>query len=359
MPKKVTQTVIETKNEENDSSQDELLQKMDEFFEGISTGCTVGVYREQPKNLQSFLEEIELSDGNNPVDMEYLKNKWGGRVLKLIIRGEDGKFFRRILIPMRSYPPKVEGQVIPEWGPLIPNPAESQPIQRVEQSNPIDMFRQMNEILKSNSQPVSSGDTMAAIMVPLMQSLIERSFQQPVPQPSGSTSSLIETMQAMKQMRDFIAPQFDRPQSDGGDNENSNPMLMKLMDIGQAIVERRSQPKQAMLQPPSNVHQMPIPTNLHPQLSEPPQLKTDDSSPFTVDDAGKLRNFLSNLKGKEAAALFFETIQGLPVSEQEAAIDSVAKGLGFEEFSDDEPNAVSDSNGNNAGNSPSDRAGNT
>jgi hypothetical protein len=360
MPKKITQTVVETKNDDVDDAHDELLQKLDDFFDGISSSCTVGVYREQPKSLQSYLEEIELSDGKNPIDMEYLKNKWGGRVLKLIIRGEDGRWSRRLLIPMRSYPPKVDGQVIPEWGPLMQNPSESPVSQpRVENTNPIEMFKQMNEILRSNAQPVSTNDTMAAIMVPLMQSLIERSFSQPVQNPTnGNPNNLLEMMQAMQAMRDFVAPQFKQSETPSTD-ENSNPMIMKLMDIGQAIVEKRSQPKQAMLAPPTphivNPQIPPYNTPQNAQLSEHGAEKNDDTSPFTVEDAGKLRRFLSTLKGKEAAALFFETIQGLPEHEQEAAIDSVAKGFGFEEIDESGPDEIQDSARNDAGNSGGNR----
>jgi len=365
MPKKITQTVVETKNDDVDDGQDELLQKLDAFFEGISSSCSVGVYREQPKNLQSYLEEIELSDGKNPIDMEYLKNKWGGRVLKLIIRGEDGRWSKRLLIPMRSYPPKVDGQVIPEWGPLMQNPSEasvSQP--RSENTNPIEMFRAMNEILKSNAQPVSTNDTMAAIMVPIVQSLIERSFSQPAPNPAltGNPNSLLEMMTAMKAMRDFVAPQFKESEKVSSD-ENSNPMLMKLMDIGQAIVEKRQQPKQAMLAPPSphivNPQIPPQNTPQNSQLSEYKEEKKDETSPFTVEDAGKLRRFLSSLKGKEAAELFFETIQGLPEHEQEAAIDSVARGFGFEEIDESGPDGIQDATGNNEGNSTGNRSSNT
>jgi len=360
MPKKITQTVVETKNDDVDDAHDELLQKLDDFFDGISSSCTVGVYREQPKNLQSYLEEIELSDGKNPIDMEYLKNKWGGRVLKLIIRGEDGRWSRRLLIPMRSYPPKVDGQVIPEWGPLMQNPSETSVAQpRVENTNPIEMFRQMNEILKSNAQPVSTNDTMAAIMVPLMQSLIERSFSQPAPNPAltGNPNSLLEMMTAMKAMRDFVAPQFK--ETENSKDDNSNPMIMKLMDIGQAIVEKRQQPKQAMLAPPTphmvNPQTQPYDTPQNPKLSEHDDEKKDEISPFTAEDAGKLRRFLSTLKGKEAAALFFETIQGLPEHEQEAAIDSVARGFGFEEIDESGPDEIPNAAGNDAGNSGGNR----
>jgi hypothetical protein len=132
------------------------------------------------------------------------------------------------------------------------------------------------------------------------------------------------------------------------------------MDIGQAIVEKRQQPKQAMLAPPSphivNTQIQPHNTPPNTQLSEYNDEKKDEISPFTAQDAGKLRRFLSTLKGKEAASLFFETIQGLPENEQEAAIDSVAKAFGFEEIPDESgPDEIQDSARNDAGNSGGNR----
>lgn len=87
------------------------LGQLELMMSELSPGYRLSVYRTRPSWARSWLETIELSE-DEPIDLNYLVNEWGGEVLKLRILDERGKFVRGCDVPLMSYPPRVHGQTL-------------------------------------------------------------------------------------------------------------------------------------------------------------------------------------------------------------------------------------------------------
>lgn len=315
---------MSTMEYENMEKQDILTEKIDQFLEGMSEGSAILVYREAPKDLAGFLEEIEIAENENPIDLQYLAKTWGGEVLKLALRDKQGKFKRTVLIPMRSYPPKMNGKAISEKD-------EVETFEKLEKM--AKMLRGFNA--NHNPQPViqqqSSIPQWLPVMMPLIQTLFDRLLQPP-PAPPAPHVQMGEVLEALKSAKDFVS-------------EGSEPSwYAPLIKIGEVVAEKALTQQ---LQPPAQVQRLPsrpiptqIPTSVPTQIptSVPAQIPT--SVPTQVP-AQVPTDIIKNISGKQAASFFLEAMEQMTENNREECLKEVFGKLGLEEV-DEEIEPISD-----------------
>lgn len=305
---------------ENMEKQDLLTEKIDQFLEGMSEGSAILVYRESPKDLAGFLEEIEIAENENPIDLQYLAKTWGGEVLKLALRDKQGKFKRTVLIPMRSYPPKMNGKAISEKD-------EVETFEKLEKM--AKMLRGFNA--NHNPQPIIQQSSMPQwlpVMMPLLQTLFERLLQPP-PQPPSPHVQMNEVLEALKSAKDFV--------SEGVEPSWYAP----LIKIGEVVAEKALTQQ---LQPPAQVQRLParptqVPTPVPTPIPTPIPTPVPTPVPTLMQTPTKKAelptDIIKNISGKQAASFFLEALEQMTENNREECLKEVFGELGLEEVDEE------------------------
>lgn len=95
---------------------DDQLAAISDFFEGLTTGVSVMVSRLEPEWCSGYLEEIDIMEGREPIDINYLIKTWGGKRLRCRVRSRrgrsSGQWLRSIDIPLQTWEPLRRGKRI-------------------------------------------------------------------------------------------------------------------------------------------------------------------------------------------------------------------------------------------------------
>lgn len=91
--------------------QDERWAKAEKMMQEIRPGYRLSIHRVRPSWCSGFLERIDCTE-EDPVDLDYLVNEWGGEVLRLRLCDDTGTYKRGSDLVLRSYPPRFQGQII-------------------------------------------------------------------------------------------------------------------------------------------------------------------------------------------------------------------------------------------------------
>lgn len=95
---------------------DDHLAAISDFFEGLTTGVSVMVSRLEPEWCSGYLEEIDIMEGREPIDINYLIKTWGGKRLRCRVRSRrgrsSGQWLRSIDIPLQTWEPLRRGKRI-------------------------------------------------------------------------------------------------------------------------------------------------------------------------------------------------------------------------------------------------------
>jgi len=105
-----------------ETPEEKQLRSLDEFFGELNSGVRLLIQRIEPSWCRGVLEEIEI--GNEPLDIDYFIETWGGKLLSVKIRRKTGTLGGAHPIPLYSYPPLVRGERLYE--------RERNPIQKPE-----------------------------------------------------------------------------------------------------------------------------------------------------------------------------------------------------------------------------------
>ncbi|MFA5435816.1 MAG: hypothetical protein WC372_07260 [Candidatus Neomarinimicrobiota bacterium] len=111
---------LETALDEDEKSHvdriDDQLAAISDFFEGLTTGVSVMVSRLEPEWCSGYLEEIDIMEGREPIDINYLIKTWGGKRLRCRVRSRrgrsSGQWLRSIDIPLQTWDPLRRGKRI-------------------------------------------------------------------------------------------------------------------------------------------------------------------------------------------------------------------------------------------------------
>lgn len=343
-----------TENTEPEKKDENYVSSFEEMFDSYGEGWTLSVYRESPKDLSGFLEEIELEPGENPVNLQYLIQNWGGKVLRLMLRDNKGVFRRRMLIQLKSFPPRVNGKLVYE----IEN------IQKKDSKTELlEYFALLKEIRPE--QPPQNNNNLAVLLplvAPFIKAIAEKMLMPPVSIPSQA-ASITEMMAALSTMREFVQPP--------GENSDMGASLISLAEKALPLIAQ----KQSQSQPHPQPRHVPIvpavtavPAHVaHPVLTPIPN---PDSPPAPampeMPDEVALMQILQkklldgDISGAALTNLYFDTVARLSDNEKAEAERVLENALGLEPIdeTEDDPPQISRRNvGPNSGNDTPDRSG--
>ena len=216
---------VEVDEIEGEDELDPSEKAIEAFFEDISPGMTVMIRRLEPTEYQGILETKTVSDADNPIDMNYLINRWGGHKLRLKFRRPNGRWAKHIDIDLYSYEPLVLGQPLKRdiVSPHL-NPGETQ----IQVSPPPPPA--------PPPDPLAGLTPLLAVLQGMRQGemeLITKILPQSQPPPQAPmVSQLGEIMGLVTQMLSFAQQNAPQPQALNG-NDGDEAQLMGL--VGKAI----------------------------------------------------------------------------------------------------------------------------
>lgn len=88
---------------------DEKWERAEKILSTVRSGWSLSIYRTKPSWCASFLEKIDLDD-DEPVDMEYLIQEWGGQILVVRLHDEQGKYRGAATVKLMAYPVRHHGK---------------------------------------------------------------------------------------------------------------------------------------------------------------------------------------------------------------------------------------------------------
>lgn len=102
-------------NEKQDQRQsDKDLQNLDRaerLFADFKPGTQLSIIRLRPTWCGGFLEKLDCYD-DEPLDIDYLINTWGGKLYKLRLSDGSGRYISGATLNLSSYPPRFQGRII-------------------------------------------------------------------------------------------------------------------------------------------------------------------------------------------------------------------------------------------------------
>jgi len=282
--------------EENDPTE----QAIEEFFKGITPGMTVTISRILPAQYKGVLETRTVTDADEPIDLNYLINTWGGHQLRLRFRRPNGTYAKHVDLDLFSYEPLVLGRPLkrPFISPHIAgDDLESTAI--VQAAIPPPPPPPQNDLMSGIVPLITAMQAMRQGEIEMISKLIPRQSENP-----QTVTQLAELLGIMVKMNSFFgqsAPQA--PAATGGDEDQ---MIMGL--IGKAIdafgaVQGGGNKVTKLTPPPRTV---PI-QNIRPVKS--------------------LEDQLSELEPETILSTFQKVLSQLPPEKQEKAMDQLLDGL--------------------------------
>ncbi len=318
-------------NNDNDAEYPEIetleedqLSRLDSFFGDLPGEYRIVLTREEPREFKGFLDEFIIDDLDNPLSIRSLIRQWGGKVLKILVRAPDGKFVRRFLVPLRSYPPLVNGIPLQPGGNISPQtqipPQDGHDYLetlKVMQSAMRDIYQQQQSTPTENK----STEMMMQMMLPFITAMAQNMTRQPTNQPT-----MTDMMGMMVKMREFIG-------SDGKVGDSDDQVLPGLLRIGEALVTSRNTatPSPRSLLKPPRITSIPAPpqppTPTQTPTPTPPQISSQ--VPEMIETA-KIPEMLCNLPTDIQKHLLLEILGQLPENRREALADAMLTALGIE-----------------------------
>ena len=338
-----------TENEKT-AQEENYVSSFEEMFDSYGDGWTLSIYRESPKDLSGFLEEIELEPGENPINLQYLINQWGGKVLRLMLRDNKGIFRRRMLCQLKSFPPLVNGKPI--------NQTEETP-KKDPKTELVEYLALVKQLTPPLPPPPTSGiELLLPILAPMIKAFAEKALTPPPSSPSQA-ASITEMMTALAQMRDFV-----QPAPEGGD------MGASLISLAEKALPLIAQ-KQTSSSPQQNIRPISVPISAVPRPSVQPIPIPEPENNSTLDTPSEpsedeLMQILQKklmegqIGGEALTHLYFDTVQRLPDNERRKAERVLENALDLEPLDETEDVQTQIPRGTsraNTRNHPIDRAG--
>lgn len=288
---------------------DSTLESFDNFLKETGDGYTLIITRTSPPSLAGYLEEIPIHDSNNPINLRYLADTWGGDVLSLSLRGLDGKFHKRMILEMRSYPPKLYGVPIPAGG------GRAQP----ERLDPMDIVKMSRELMPP---PIPQRDMLSEI-APILKIIMDR-VQPPQPPPPSPAANIMDIMSALGAMRDFV-----QPPPEGGDAIATS--LARVAEV--FMTSQMSKPQIQSSSPRPHV----VASQPQIQAQPPPQPLPQPKIEPEGDDIIKImREKLAGMSGEQVSYLYLDVLENMSDDKREEALEILDKEIGMDDKDEDE-----------------------
>lgn len=294
---------------------DEQVDRLDSFLSSLQPGVSLLIERIQPSWCSGVLEEVCITDEG--IDLEYLIEQWGGKVLSVKMRGKQGRLVGgSYKVNLNSFPPLRYGK----------------PIRQHDRSERFEG----NESTIANPPPSRPGgleQLFAALpaVVPMVQKLLDASesrrqadmamMMQIMKGNQGGLGDITKVGAVMGQLNEMFR---QNSAVSGGQDDDGMGFMNQALDVMKMFMDR---PKP--VQPPR------ITRPAVPPPATTPSGKTPGEKKGTVTPLRDVAGFISDMPPIDAAKTITEALGRMTPDKREEAIASFYSLQGEVEGDDD------------------------
>lgn len=298
------------------------VDEFDMMFSGLSPGAKVTIWRMQPSWCDGYLEET-FFDASAPIDLEYLKNQWGGEILHIKVRHTDGRLGRGGTINLRSYPPKRFGVPISR-NELVEADYDRRNLPglnkgtRERRDEYLDHQRSLAQITTAQPSPATAlKETLEIISKARKEDLaLAKSMlgQQSIAPALNGIDQLMEAATQIKKLKGLFGEsnQIVEDKTNAGEDVNTTAMIME-------VLKAFNQPK---------VAPQPVPQ----QLGSVPSLVQHNSNPSPPDASPStpqgLMKILADMPIERGQDFFISVLNKMPEEKRIQFMTSLMPRLG-------------------------------
>ena len=288
------ETVPAQEREETDAIA--ALTLLERSLSEFSDGDYITIMRLQPPEFVGALERIPV-DPSNPIDLQYLINKWGGTHLRIGVYGPGQKGRKAGFdIPLKSFPPRSNYKLLRAHGeePERPAPPPAPP--------PVDPMAMVGAIIEMskrlNPPPISSGPDVTELI-----RLVLRTQQAPKTDPMGELQRTIGLIKEMQGLGGF------------GNNSGDDDVFGKIAGIAEKFLTMSQQQNSTPSVTASAVRA--------PVLPSAP-------TPRVMPDPMQIIQLLGSMEPDQIGQMVSGYIASLPDERREMVMGSVIRGMGMQ-----------------------------
>ena len=228
---------LETPKDLEFTAAERRARMLDKILGELRPGFQISIHRVQPGWCRGHLETLDIGDEDEPIDLQYLSDTWGGDVLRLRVKDEKRVWVKGCDIPLLSFPPK-------RWGKVLPNPHEPQAQQAApQQSETLGNIEQLINIMdklrgpQTQAQPADSTSAMVDMFKLLLKqqaAATQQQLQPAIAQPLSGMQQLIDTVKVVNQLKGLLGtdePASDRQPAEAGMFDQINTLLNTYLKI--------------------------------------------------------------------------------------------------------------------------------
>lgn len=326
---------IESHETSTKNVEENTPDKLERLLSSLHQGWKIVIIRELPTIFRGHLETIEYyGDEDEPIDVDYLLKKWGGRKLIIKVHDKFGRWVGGATVPLFSYPPKVNGQELDErqaYGgyradvpsaAIIPSPhgaiVQPQPQPQFDIGRIIDMMGRQK------------GTNVADILklVEFVQARNQQQYQQP-----DMIQQMLGTLEMFKRMKTVFSDMGETNSDDSGFTSLASEMLRGLMSSR----NKQQEPKRRSIAPP-RMNQQTIDYNnsqLSSKVDNDSQNTSKLSNPVNRMSLTQLASQLSSLSPEDAATAAALALDGMDNEKQRAVMSAIIDGFSGDDDIDD------------------------
>jgi hypothetical protein len=304
---------------------DEKWERAEKILSTVRSGWSLSIYRTKPSWCSSFLEKIDLDD-DEPVDMEYLIQEWGGQILVVRLHDEQGKYRGAATVKLMAYPVRHHGKRLRRSDLLDDDfeqykenqttpPTPQNPYQHPTPQNPgAEMMNLLGLMQKARKEDLS-----------LLQMIYQSNgARQPPPQGPSTKSALREMVEmgnTYKQLQSVFGQ--NQPAAAGGEQPQTDEMAI-LGTVGDIVKSIYNKPQQVNVQgaaprvvPPAGQQQ-----NGAQQQETADQKKV--SSDFEISSA------MSQMRPEHMTDILLTSLSKMPDDQKAAVFNEISKRTGLQ-----------------------------
>jgi hypothetical protein len=309
-------------------------EQAEQILATVRSGWSLYIFRSKPSWCSGYLERVELGE-DEPIDMDYLIEEWGGQVLQLKLADEQGKFRGNAAVKLMSYPVRHHGVRL-RRSDLMQDDYDHFSSAR-KQADQISLLQQQLDprLLATNA---ANPQLEMMNLLKVMQSarkedlhLLQMIYQ------ANKGGSGVPGQNPMKDMLN-TAKAYSEMQKIFGGNNNSNEqqpqnedmaLLTTVGDIAKAVINR---PKGDVVKSLPN-----------PRISEPkPEQYPPQQVPNQIGSDSEISGAMANMTPERVNEILLTSLQKMPDDKREKVFEVFEKRTGLSFY---DPSMVEEQDG--------------
>lgn len=249
---------------------EEWMEDLEKCFDSLVPGVKISVWRMRPewcKGYQGTIDYDDSNDGDDPLNLDYIRDQFGGDSLQLKFQDEKGRNLFAKTVKFNGVPCRV-------YGERLETPTEKEIRERKELAE-IEHQKHLREKEFNSNQP-NMMEMMQAMMTNMQNNFnnqLEMMKAVKNPEPPDPLQQL-KQLEGLSKIVDRMRGGGDDASTGDSKAEGIEGMLGGLLSaFGQKNQQQQQAPPQPRIVSPPVIHRSPPVTNPDPDISPAPTMQ--------------------------------------------------------------------------------------